>query len=152
MIRDAEDGTKIITLDLPQREGKEGYIGTIFSLYLRFGAILSDPGFKETDARIFYMTKFMINLIPGRKNRTKIKDMMKTDIDKAIEKLVSNDEKNKKRNEICIDYIGEIHDFVDKHLGVSEENRVGIVAPPRYIPQPVEYKPIIDNKPFAEAK
>lgn len=112
-------------LDLPQREGKDGYIGTLFGLYLKFGGIMAEPNLKETDIRIYYMTKFILNLIPGPKNRAKIKEKMRAEIEEKTKSLSSNEERLRVRNEVCLEYIGELHDFVDKHLGISSENRVG---------------------------
>lgn len=119
-----------ITLDVPQREGKEGYIGTIFGLYLRLGGIMSDPGFRETDIRLYYMAKLLINLIPGKKNRAEIKERMKKEIETALKDVKDNETRMRLKNEICLDYIGEVHDFMDKHLGVSAENRIGFVVRP----------------------
>ncbi len=125
MTMNNENESKYLTLDIPQREGKDGYIGTLFGLYLKFGGIISDIGFKENDVRIYYMTKFLINLIPGKRNRAEIKEKMKNEIAEAMKNCSSNDERMRIRNDICLDYIGDVHDFVDKHVGVSKENKIG---------------------------
>ena len=127
----AEQGEKYLTLDIPQREGKDGYIGTIFSLYLRMGGILAESNFKESDPRVYFFTKFMMGLIPGEKNRDAINTVMETEIEKIYKMSITDEEKSRKRNEVCIRYIGKIHDFVDKHIGVSRENRIGFAVKPR---------------------
>jgi len=127
----AEQEEKYFTLDIPQREGRDGYIGTIFSLYLRLGGVIADGNFRDSDIRVYYMTKFLISLIPGEKNRIAIRDAMKKEIDGALKSITNNDEKGRKRNEICLDYIGRVHDFVDKHVGVSTENKIGFCVRPQ---------------------
>ncbi len=130
-----EDGSKLFTLDIPQREGKEGYIGTHFSLFLRIGGVLGDAHFSATDLRIEYMTHFLISLIPGRKNRADIRDRLRKDIDKnlteekkTIGENLTNEQIGRVRNMTCIEYMGEVMDFVDKHVGVSKENKIGFVV------------------------
>ena len=127
----AEQDEKYFTLDIPQREGRDGYIGTIFSLYLRLGGVIADGNFRDSDIRVYYMTKFLISLIPGEKNRKAIRDDLKKEIDEALKSITNNDEKGRKRNEICLDYIGKVHDFMDKHVGVSTENKIGFCVRPQ---------------------
>ncbi len=119
---------KYFTLDIPQREGKDGYIGTVFGLYLTLGGVIADSNFKDTDIRIYYMVKFLINLIPGEETRTKINNEMKNEIEVALKNITNNDERSRKRNDICYDYIGKVHDFIDKHVGVSKENKIGFAV------------------------
>ena len=127
----AEQDEKYFTLDIPQREGRDGYIGTIFSLYLRLGGVIADSNFRDSDIRVYYMTKFLISLIPGEKNRKAIRDELKKDIDEALKGISNNDERGRKRNEVCLDYIGRVHDFMDKHVGVSTENKIGFCVRPQ---------------------
>ena len=122
---------KFLTLDIPQREGKEGYIGTVFSLYLRMGSILAEANFKDSDPRIYFFTKFMIGLIPGEKNRGIINNAMDKELEEIFKSNLNNEEKSRKRNEVCINYVGKIHDFIDKHIGVSRENRIGFAVKPK---------------------
>ena len=58
------DEPKTITLDIPQREGKEGYIGTMLTLFLQLGRTFTDTNFKETNIAIVYHMNFMISMIP----------------------------------------------------------------------------------------
>lgn len=118
-----------ITLDLPQREGKEGYIGTMFTLVLKMGTILADANFKETDMRVEYMTQFMISLIPGKKARKEIREQLHNDIAERLKTDTSADQdaKARLRNMVCLEYIGIVGDFMDKHVGISKENKIGFV-------------------------
>jgi hypothetical protein len=126
----SESKEEYLTLDLPQREGKEGYVGTMFSLFLRMGSILGDANFKETDMRIEYMVHFMISLVPGKTHRQEIREDLKRDIEKALKVETSGDTDTKARirNMICLEYIGIVGDFIDKHIGVSRENKIGFAV------------------------
>ncbi len=126
-----EQGTRI-TLDVPMREGKDGYVGTLFSLFLRMGGILADAGFRETDMRVEYMTHFMISLVPGKKQRQEIREQLRKDIEAKLKEDNSGDQdaKARIRNMVCLEYIGVVGDFIDKHVGISTENRLGFVVDP----------------------
>lgn len=123
--KQAGEGKEWITLDLPQREGKEGYIGTFLTMYLKMGSVLSDGNFKETDKRIEYMTYFMISLVPGKRDRLEIRERLKKEIEQATKGANGNEEKARLRNMVCLECIGEVTDYVDKHIGVSRENKIG---------------------------
>jgi len=131
-----QDG--MIYLDAPQREGKEGYIGTILTLFLQLGRQFTSRDFKETDISIIYHMQFMISMIPVKKNREAIREALKTEISKRMDEAnkeaiqtgisLDNDDKARIRNMVYIEYIGEVMDWVDKHAGVSKENRIGFVT------------------------
>lgn len=116
------------TLDIPQREGKEGYIGTLLGLFLKMGGIMAQSDFSETDKRIEYMTQFLISMVPGRKLRKEIRDALKKDIEERTKGLTKNEDKARERNLVCLEYIGEVMDWTDKHIGVTKENKVGFVV------------------------
>lgn len=130
-----EDGSKLYTLDIPQREGKEGYIGMLFQLFIKVGGIMADAQFTATDMRIEYMVHFLISLVPGKTNRKTIRDELKTEIEKRLEderkKLnenLTNEQIGRIRNMTCLEMMGYIMDFTDKHVGVSKENKIGFVV------------------------
>jgi hypothetical protein len=134
-----EDGNTFYPLELPAREGKEGYVGTIFSLFLRFGAVMGEANFQSTDMRIEFMTHFMISLIPGRKNRAKVRDELKETLTQRLKEAqknnngeeLNNEQKGRITNMTCLEIIGLIMDFTDLHVGVSSENRLGYVISPK---------------------
>lgn len=135
MAEKLEDGSKLYTLDIPQREGKEGYIGMQFQLFIKVGGIMADAQFTPTDMRIEYMTHFLISMIPGKTNRRTIRDELKTEIDKRLDeekkKLnenLTNEQTGRIRNMTCLEMIGQVMDFTDKHVGVSKENKIGFVV------------------------
>lgn len=119
---------KIYTLDIPQREGKEGFIGTHFSLMLQIGKLISNTEFKQTDFRLQYMTHFLISMIPGKKDREALRTEMLKEITEAQKKFDSNEEKGRATQLICIKYIGSVMDFIDLHIGVSKENKIGFMV------------------------
>lgn len=132
------------TLDIPQREGKEGYLGTFFSLYLRMASVLSEQGFSPTDGRAKYLTYLIISLIPNENKqhpkdetykrreilRQRLKDRIKELTDEYI-KYNNNTPGNTEAGQIeltaCLEVIGEVSDFMDKYLGVSTRNKIGFV-------------------------
>lgn len=122
-----------ITLDIPQREGKEGYIGMYFSLFLRMGEIIASSNFKDTTIRIEILTRFLISLIPNESIRAETSKKLKEKIEVRIKeskeenKDLTEEEIGNIRLLACIEVIGEVSDFIDKHIGVSRENRVGVV-------------------------
>ena len=67
----AED--KVYTLDIPQREGKEGYIGTFLTSWLNLQSILKSPEFSREPIRIYYMMEAIISQIPDEEEREKIR-------------------------------------------------------------------------------
>jgi hypothetical protein len=129
-----EQGQDVYTFDVPQREGKEGYIGMHFGLMLKMGSLMAEANRQATDNRIEYMAQFMISLIPGRKNRKIIRDGLQAEIKKRLEEEakksgtdLTNDQIGTIRNLTSVEYVGEVMDFLDKHVGVDKENRIGTV-------------------------
>jgi len=131
------DEPKRITLDIPQREGKEGYIGTMLTLFLQLGRTFTDNEFKETNINIIYHMNFMISMIPEEEDRKKIRSELNKEIEnrtnEAIElskqsgNVLDNDDKARIRNMVYIEYIGKVMDWVDKFVGISTKNKVGFV-------------------------
>lgn len=131
------DDLKRVTLDIPQREGKEGYIGTMLTLFLQLGKSFTDPGFKETNISIVYHMNFMISMIPEEADREKIRKSLNEEIEKRTNEALKvakesgnqldNDDKARIRNIVYIEYIGKVMDWVDKFVGISTKNKVGFV-------------------------
>ena len=134
----ADNEEKWLTLEIPQREGKEGYIGMLFGLMLKTGSVMADANFRPTDMRIEYMTHFMIALIPGKRNRQTIRDGLREEMEKRLKQAkdengsdLNEEQKSRVRNMTCLEYIGDVIDFTDKHIGVSRENKIGFAVKPR---------------------
>ena len=128
---------KLITLDIPQKEGKEGYIGTMLTLFLQLGRTFTDSNFKETNISIIYHMNFMISMIPEEEDRAKIRKELNAEIEKRINEAIEaakktgtqldNDDKARIRNMVYIEYLGKVMDWVDKFVGISTKNKVGFV-------------------------
>lgn len=131
------DEQKRITLDIPQREGKEGYIGTMLTLFLQLGRTFTDNEFKETNINIIYHMNFMISMIPEEDDRNRIRSELNKEIEKRTNEameaskksgnVLDNDDKARIRNMVYIEYIGKVMDWVDKFVGISTKNKVGFV-------------------------
>jgi len=131
----AED--KLITLDIPQKEGKEGYIGTMLTLFLQLGRTFTDSNFKETNISIIYHMNFMISMIPEEEDRAKIRKELNAEIEKRTNEAIEsskqtgiqldNEDKARIRNMVYIEYVGKVMDWVDKFVGISTKNKVGFV-------------------------
>jgi len=128
---------KLITLDIPQKEGKEGYIGTMLTLFLQLGRTFTDSNFKETNISIIYHMNFMISMIPEEEDRAKIRKELNSEIEKRTNEAIEtakktgtqldNDDKARIRNMVYIEYVGKVMDWVDKFVGISTKNKVGFV-------------------------
>jgi|SRR3990172_235862 len=129
----AED--KVYTLDIPQREGKEGYIGTFLTSWLNLQSILKSPEFSREPIRIYYMMEAIISQIPDEEEREKIR----TSFDKKFSDLKETYLKDNRIDKItdtqhshlliiaALRTVGLTTDYVDKHIGVSTKNKVGFV-------------------------
>jgi len=129
---------KLYTLDIPQRDGSVGYIGTFFTLYLKLATVLQSPEFSKEPIRVYYMSKFIISLIPGEEKREEIKKLLKTTKATTEEEYrkdrgytathqLSQQEKDHILITSTIDSLGCVSDFIDKHIGLSKKNKVGFI-------------------------
>ena len=62
MSQKTESG-KIYTLDIPQREAKDGYLLTIFTSHLNLESVLKSPEFSQEPIRVYYLALSRISLI-----------------------------------------------------------------------------------------
>jgi hypothetical protein len=149
----AEAGEKLYTLDIPQREGKEGYIGTFLSSHLNAEAVLKSPEFSREPIRIYYLFEARVSLVPNEEDRQKI-------YDKLEEKLTYLEKKYKKDRNISGDLTAEQHshllitaslrtmglvtDFVADHIGLTSQNKVGFVRRQKK-PKKIESETIVSQ-------
>jgi len=118
-------------LDIPSKDGKEGYVGVHFTMFLKMASILQSPEFQQNPVRVFYLATEMISLIPDVEKREKIRKQISDRRRELIEEY--------KRDGITIDKsvgdhllitasletLGEITDYVDQHIGISTTNKIG---------------------------
>lgn len=119
------DKGKFYALDAPQLEGKDGYVGTFYALILRLGAMAGDPNLKDTDNRIKNMVNIMISLIPGKKKRETIRKELNEEVDRRVKGITSNEDRARIRNDVCIEMLGTVTDYIDLHVALDTENRIG---------------------------
>lgn len=115
-----------ITLDIPQREGKEGYIGTFFTLYLKLGTLLSGGSFNSMDYHVTLLVEMIVSTVPGKK-REAIRQRIKDRLANETSSNQSLDEKQHTTTRIYIEELAAVTDFIDEHIGLSNEHKIGIV-------------------------
>lgn len=126
---------KLYSLDIPQREGKEGYIGTFFTLYLKLGTVLQSPEFSKEPIRLFYMSEFIISLIPDEKARSEVRTSLKNRkkiLETEFRKEAGREELTAKEKDhiliqASLQTIGDVSDYIDKHIGISDKNKIGFI-------------------------
>lgn len=130
--RDA-NGEKVYTLDIPQLEGKEGYIGTFFTLYLQLGNVFKGTEFAREPVKVSLFVKLIISMIPEKERRDAINKNIKERFEqlkkeKAVNGRILNDADNGYLLiEASLDALGDVSDYIDKHIGLNTKNKVGYV-------------------------
>lgn len=117
----------IIELDVPQVEGN-GMISLLFRLYSMSAAVIAD----SEDSKYFkfeMLTNLLINTVLDREIRNEIKEFKLNELKKRLEELgdPGQDEINTVHMNVCMDAIGEVSSYIDRHLGVSVKLEVGTV-------------------------
>ena len=125
-----------VTFDIPAREGTTGYVGLFFSVFLQTSALLTNPTVINDAYRLGNITQFMISLVAGKEKRTMIRETLQKNIDAEISEIkknlevgqrMSHDERDHIYTRCNLEIIGDITDFIDEHVGVSKENKLGSV-------------------------
>lgn len=121
------DNADLIELNIPPIEGG-GILSLVFRLYSMLGAIISD----SDDSKYFkfeMMTNLIINTVLGSEDRELIKKFKKDLMDKRMSEVdnPSSEDVNTIHMEVCMESIGEVSSYIDKHLGVSVKLEVGTV-------------------------
>lgn len=126
-------GEKVYTLDIPQLEGKEGYIGTFFTLYLQLGNVFKGTEFAREPVKVSLFVKLIISMIPEKEKRDAINKNIKERFEqlkkeKAVNGRVLNDaDMGYLLIEASLDALGDVTDYIDKHIGLNTKNKVGYV-------------------------
>ena len=130
-----EDGKTVYTTDLPAEEGKPGFLGVFYALYLKLGHILESPDFSREPIRIHFMTGLLISMVPDVNLRAEIrkkKDDLHRELKAAYLKeknltTLNIDQENYLLVESSIQTIGHIQDYTDRFIGLSEKNKVSFI-------------------------
>ena len=117
----------VVELDVPQVEGT-GMLSLIYRLYSMLGAVIAD----SEDSKYFkfeMLTNLLINTVLDREIREEIKKFKKDEMIRRVGELVNPgpEETDTVHMEVCMDAIGEVTTFIDRHLGVSVKLEVGQV-------------------------
>jgi hypothetical protein len=114
-----------ITLGIPKRGAKEGYLMLFFSARAALGNIIAqmeDP----TDPRFLMFTKFLISSITDDDIRDDVMKKLQTELKKVDTSGGTNEEKAHKRNDVCMEILGDVTAFYDEYLGVSHTVNIGV--------------------------
>lgn len=117
----------VVELDVPQVEGT-GMLSLIYRLYSMLGAVIAD----SEDSKYFkfeMLTNLLINTVLDREIREEIKKFKKDEMTRRVGELINPgpEEHDTVHMEVCMDAIGEVTTFIDRHLGVSVKLEVGQV-------------------------
>lgn len=117
----------VVELDVPQVEGT-GMLSLIYRLYSMLGAVIAD----SEDSKYFkfeMLTNLLINTVLDREIREEIKKFKKDELSRRMGELINpgSEERDTIHMEVCMDAIGEVTTFIDRHLGVSVKLEVGQV-------------------------
>lgn len=121
----AGNDNQSLFIDMPMREGKEGYIGMLYNIQIKFAAILASDSFAKTDMRPLYLTHFLISMIPDEKIRGELRKNLNSDIEQKINNVVSNEDRVRIQNLVCIEHVGKVMEFIDQHVGISMKLDIG---------------------------
>lgn len=127
MVNRTSERSDIIELDVPQVEGN-GMISLLFRLYSMSAAVIAD----SEDSKYFkfeMLTNLLINTVLDREIRDEIKEFKSSELKKRLEELgdPGQDEINTVHMTVCMDAIGEVSSYIDRHLGVSVKLEVGTI-------------------------
>jgi len=132
MATQTEQGT-FYSLDAPQKEGKEGYVGTYFSQKLNIDAILRSPDFNKEPMKVYYQTLNIISSVQGKDIRKGLYD----DLDTLIKQMEDEYKKVHEDNNIppsdqthivivaSLKILGTVTDYFGKYVPLTSENRIG---------------------------
>ena len=121
---------EVFTLDLPQRNMKEG----LFTLFLREYATLANvlaAVTNVTDPRIRFLTDLIIATVPDDDLRQELKNKTKTLLEAKITEFkknnggtIENKDKAELLRDVCMEIIGEVTSFLDMHIGLTHKLEV----------------------------
>ena len=130
------DGSKLYTIDgMPQKEGVPGYIGTFLKSWQNVQAIITSAEFSHEPIRVYYMVEAIISQIPDEEARKKIRADLDVRYKDTMEQFKTENDMDTLTKEdkshclvvAALRTLGMTTDYVDKHIGVSKNNRVGFV-------------------------
>ena len=115
------------TLDIPIRQGLNGYMMMFIAFNENLNTTLASPESFVEPMRIYYMVLHMISIISDKELREKaIKEMSEEMKNRGIDnENIDESERKHIQLEVSIMSIKYITEWIDMHVGLSVENRVG---------------------------
>jgi hypothetical protein len=127
----------VYTLNIPELDGKEGYVAAFFQRFKEIGSILSSADFFREPIRINMMCELIIAQIPQEKRRKEVRakaveiyDELKKERIKELGRQLKDIELSECLLLSSIRAMGFVTDYVEKFIGLSEENKIGFVKAP----------------------
>lgn len=130
MVKTAKDMDSKVVFESPIANLKGGWLELVKTQYLNCGNSLLQEDNGNSN-KYHYSFLFLLNLLPGEKKRHKLYEIYKKlqkERFKDTDKNISNDERMKIRQEIEIEMVGYITDYVDKYIGIQEKLTVDFVG------------------------
>ena len=134
MAKTAKDMDTKVVFESPVANLKGGWLELVKTQYLNCGNAILQEGDGNSE-RFHYSFLFLLNLLPGGvtgKKRHKVYEIYKKLLKERFDGLeggdISNKEKAKIRQEIEIEMVGHITDYIDKYIGIQEKLTVDFVG------------------------
>ena len=130
MAKTAKDMDSKVVFESPVANLKGGWLELVKTQYLNCGNALLQEDNGNTN-KYHYSFLFLLNLLPGETKRHKLYEIYKKlqeDRFKKAGKDISNAEKAEIRQEIEIEMVGYITDYIDKYIGIQEKLTVDFVG------------------------
>ena len=125
------DDPDIIPLDLPARDGSNGYVNLFLRYYNILAMIMADSEL-STHMRVNLMINLMIASVPDDDFRFKLTDLRNKLIEEATaahdQDRPSVEEKQMIQLDANINILGEISGFIDLYMGTSKRIGVSVEA------------------------
>ena len=119
-----------VVFESPVANLKGGWLELVKTQYLNCGnALLQEDNGNSN--KYHYSFLFLLNLLPGETKRHKLYEIYKNlqeERFKNVSKDISNVEKAEIRQEIEIEMVGYITDYIDKYIGIQEKLTVDFVG------------------------
>ena len=130
MVKTAKDMDSKVVFESPVANLKGGWLELVKTQYLNCGnALLQEDNGNGNKYHFSFL--FLLNLLPGETKRHKLYKIYKKlqeDRFKGVAKDTSNAKKAEMRQEIEIEMVGYITDYVDKYVGIQEKLTVDFVG------------------------
>lgn len=130
MVKTAKDMDSKVVFESPVANLKGGWLELVKTQYLNCGNSLLQEDNGNSN-KYHYSFLFLLNLLPGEKKRHKLYEIYKKlqeERFKKASKNISNVEKAEIRQEIEIEMVGHITDYIDKYIGIQEKLTVDFVG------------------------